>query len=140
MIKNLSIGMFQIKEGYPIHLLGCSRFNWKTMVIATSTMMLAQLVQPSSQTGPAKLPSARQIPTEQPNTVEIKVDTKDKSKDEPKESDNDSTQPGVDEANQTSFTIDKLPYNPAEIVQILGHATRLNQCEQTEVCQQLANS
>ena len=104
------------------------------MVIATSTMMLAQLVQPSSQTGPAKLPSSRQIPTEQPNTVEIKVDTKDKSKDEPKESDNDSTQPGVDEANQTSFTIDKLPYNPAEIVQILGPCSKVVDNNKLKAC------
>ena len=88
-------------------------------------MILAQLVQPSSQTGPARLPSSRQIPTEQQNTVEIKIDTKDKSKDGPKASDNDSTQPGEDEANQTIITIDKLPYNPAEIVQILGPCSKI---------------
>ena len=62
---------------------------------------------------------------QQQNTVEIKIDTKDKSKDDPKASDNASTQPGEDEANQTSITIDKLPYNPAEIVQILGPCNKI---------------
>ena len=89
------------------------------MVVAISTMMMAQLVQPPTQTGPARLPNSHQRPARQDQNIEIKIEPRDTPESNPRQPSSSSKQEPKSQPNENQILIDALPYDEDKLSEIL---------------------
>ncbi len=88
-------------------------------------MLMAQLVQPPTQTGPARLPNSHQRPARQDQNVEIKIEQQDNPELDPRQPGGASKQKPGDQTNENKIVIDALPYDQYKLAEILAPCRKI---------------
>ena len=89
-------------------------------------MLMAQLVQPPTQTGPARLPNSHQRPARQDQNVEIKIEQQNNPELDPRQPGGASKQKPGDQTNENKIVIDALPYDQYRLAEILAPCRKIS--------------